>query len=99
MKIITSIFILFTITLNAYTLDDGLAEMFRGNYDKAKLIYSEICENGNPKGCQSLGALYVSGEPSTREYKKAIKAFEKSCDGGIEIGCTHLEYWQEFLNK
>ena len=50
------------------------------------------CQQNNYSSCNSLGYMYRDGKGVTKDYGKAMKLYEKACDGGIARGCDNLGY-------
>jgi uncharacterized protein len=51
-----------------------------------------LCDKGNPKACNFVGALYGTGQfgAVTMDQTRATTFFKKACDGGYPTGCANL---------
>lgn len=79
------------INLSADLIMEGMAAHSEGNYEKANKLYSQACNEGNPKGCLSVGALYALGHGVERNIETAKKYFKQACEGGNQRGCVNFE--------
>ena len=50
------------------------------------------CKSGNYKSCYLVGKAYFEGKIIKKDLKKAIRYFEKSCNGNYDISCNVLGY-------
>ena len=52
----------------------------------AIVVFTPQCANGDAGACNDLGANYEF----LKEYDKAFENYKKSCDKGVELGCSNL---------
>ena len=90
-KMLIIFFLIISINVSADLVSDGLATHYEGNYAKAHMLYAEACQQGNTKGCLSLGSLYALGHGVKINIEIAKKFFKKACDGGNERGCVNFD--------
>jgi hypothetical protein len=69
--IATTIF-LYSSVIKADTLEEGMAEHYRGNHARALELLHPIAEKGNVKAQGLLGQIYLRGE-GVRDYQQALK--------------------------
>ena len=57
---------------------------------KVLKLYAKACDRGHAGGCAALGAIYLDGKNTNRDFLKAAEAFKKACDEGNALGCHKL---------
>lgn len=70
--IATTMFI-YSGAIKADTLEEGIAEHYKGNYAHALKLLHPIAEKGNVTAQGLLGQMYLRGNGVTRSYQKALK--------------------------
>ena len=83
--------------IHADTVDEAMAEVLKGNLDKANELYTKAkeqytraCESGDSVSCYNLGIMYDIGQGVAPNKDKAKKFHEKACTGGFAGGCHNL---------
>lgn len=76
------------------------AQMFNAQqqYDRARPLFQQACDEGHANACASVGYLYDSGKGGAQDYKRAVVAYQKACDGGVIASCTSLGILYEYGN-
>jgi len=62
------------------------------NYEKARPLLEQGCEEGIPRSCHSLATLYENGLGIDQNYQKARALFDQGCESGIARSCHSLGY-------
>ena len=79
--IATTIFIYSSI-IKADTLEEGIAEHYKGNHANALKLLHPIAIKGNVTAQHLLGQMYLRGEGITKNYKKAFKWCQLAANQG-----------------
>jgi TPR repeat protein len=53
-------------------------------------LYAKACESGVPISCDRLGQMYRAGLQVEGAPERAVKLFQKACDGRSTEGCLDL---------
>jgi TPR repeat protein len=65
-------------------------------YDRARPLFQQACDEGHVNACASVGYLYDSGKGGAPDYPKASVAYKRACDGGVVASCTSLGILYEY---
>ncbi|HTW79114.1 MAG TPA: tetratricopeptide repeat protein [Terracidiphilus sp.] len=65
-------------------------------FDKARPLFEQACNDGHANACASLGYMYDAGKGGSQDYLKASAAYQKACDGGVVASCTSLGILYEY---
>ena len=90
-------------------IDLGKQYNDRGDYTKAMEWWRKAADQGNPRACYNIGALYTNGQGVQKDLGEAEKWFQKSVDGGFtraepilkqirEGGYAQAQYYIKKLN-
>ncbi len=55
----------------------------------AVALSQQACDAGDLQSCDDLGLRYGGGLGVTRDAARALSFFQRACDGGVMLGCTH----------
>lgn len=79
--IATTMFI-YSSAIKADTLEEGIAEHYKGNHAHALKLLHPIAEKGNITAQGLLGQMYLRGKGVTRSYQKALKWCQLAANQG-----------------
>ncbi len=91
-KIVIILSLLMSINIYADVISEAYAEVGKGNYQKARGIFTKACQNSNPDGCINLGLMYKDGAGVEKDYLKAVSLWEKSCEMNSADGCIRAAF-------
>ncbi|SHO81039.1 hypothetical protein MNB_SV-15-196 [hydrothermal vent metagenome] len=60
------------------------------NEKLASSLYKSNCRKKHYKSCFNLAVMYYKGKGVKKNIEKAKKLFQKSCGGGIDVGCKNF---------
>lgn len=74
----------------ADTYQEGQNALNNHNYDKALQYFTQSCDNGDSKGCFSLGNMYEKGEGVGQNKYQAVALYTQACRAGNPLGCSNM---------
>ena len=57
------------------------------DYVRARALYVQACEGGEPRGCHNLGVLATDGHGEPADPAAARAWFQRACDAGLTESC------------
>lgn len=58
------------------------------NMSEAFRRFEALCNEGQPLACEQIGQFYANGiAPVSRDYARALAAYNKACEGKVAAGC------------
>ena len=79
-----------SVALFATDFEDAAIAYKKGDFSKAVVLFTAMCDKGNFVGCTTLGWMYGNGEGVEKDSLKAEAFYKKACDGNDALGCAAL---------
>ncbi|MEA2073501.1 MAG: tetratricopeptide repeat protein [Campylobacterota bacterium] len=88
--IILGLMMIWSVSLNADLVGEGLSAYQNGNYKSAIVLWDKACSEGKTDGCYNLAYVYATGKGVLHDEKKAAGLYSRGCDGGDLQACSNL---------
>lgn len=69
---------------------EASAALESGDHDRARELFDEQCEEGEPAACTNIGYMDANGFGGPRDLRSAREYYGRGCDGGDPTGCQNL---------
>jgi TPR repeat protein len=70
------------VVANGDSYEDGAAALRAKDYPRARLIWSALALQGDPRAQYSLGRMYEKAQGVDRDFEEALRWYRKSADQG-----------------